>query len=78
MDQKELAFDPTAKENPTSSPGSSSLAEGSFSINERVLLRKLDLKLLPPVTILYLLSFLDRSNSLLYPDFCANVTLTSL
>ncbi|KAH8646375.1 MFS nicotinic acid transporter-like protein [Tricladium varicosporioides] len=31
-------------------------------INEKTLLRKLDLKLLPPLTILYLLSFLDRSN----------------
>ncbi|KAJ9137506.1 MFS transporter [Pleurostoma richardsiae] len=32
------------------------------TINERALLRKLDLKLLPAVGILYLLSFLDRSN----------------
>lgn len=32
-------------------------------INEKALLRKLDLKLLPPLTLLYLLSFLDRSNS---------------
>jgi len=32
-------------------------------INEKRLLRKLDLKLLPPLTLLYLLSFLDRSNS---------------
>ena len=31
-------------------------------INEKALLRKLDLKLLPPLTVLYLLSFLDRSN----------------
>ncbi|KAH8589733.1 MFS nicotinic acid transporter-like protein [Bisporella sp. PMI_857] len=31
-------------------------------INEKKLLRKLDLKLLPPLTLLYLLSFLDRSN----------------
>lgn len=31
-------------------------------INEKALLRKLDLKLLPPLTLLYLLSFLDRSN----------------
>lgn len=29
---------------------------------EKKLLRKLDWNLLPPVTILYLLSFLDRSN----------------
>lgn len=34
----------------------------SGSINEKALLRKLDLRLLPAVSILYLLSFLDRSN----------------
>lgn len=32
------------------------------NINEKALLRRLDLKLLPPLTLLYLLSFLDRSN----------------
>jgi hypothetical protein len=32
------------------------------TINEKKLLRKLDLRLLPAVSILYLLSFLDRSN----------------
>lgn len=31
-------------------------------INEKSLLRKLDARLLPAVGILYLLSFLDRSN----------------
>lgn len=36
--------------------------EVSTGINEKKLLRKLDRKLLPPVTLLYLLSFLDRSN----------------
>lgn len=36
----------------------------SGTINERALLRKLDLNLLPAVGILYLLSFLDRSNGL--------------
>ena len=34
----------------------------SSSINETALLRKLDLRLLPAVSVLYLLSFLDRSN----------------
>lgn len=34
-------------------------------INEKALLRKLDLRLLPPLTILYLLSFLDRSNGMI-------------
>jgi hypothetical protein len=31
-------------------------------VHEKSLLRKLDLKLLPPLALLYLLSFLDRSN----------------
>jgi hypothetical protein len=31
-------------------------------ISEKSLLRKLDFKLLPPLSLLYLLSFLDRSN----------------
>jgi hypothetical protein len=33
-------------------------------ISEKALLRKLDYKLLPPLTLLYLLSFLDRSNGM--------------
>lgn len=37
-------------------------AEAALDINENSLLRKIDLKLLPAVGILYLLSFLDRSN----------------
>jgi hypothetical protein len=36
--------------------------ESLTGINEKALLRKLDLILLPPLTLLYLLSFLDRSN----------------
>lgn len=68
MAEKEVAFDPSSKEYQTASPGSSSIDEGLVNINERALLRKLDLRLLPPVTILYLLSFLDRSNSLFYPS----------
>lgn len=39
-----------------------------FGVNERALLRKLDLKLLPAVTLLYLLSFLDRSNGIFSPQ----------
>jgi len=45
------------------SPSSSSLAE-TVGINEKKLLRKLDYRLLPPLTLLYLLSFLDRSNGM--------------
>lgn len=45
------------------SSSSGSFAE-TVNINEKALLRKLDYRLLPPLTLLYLLSFLDRSNSL--------------
>lgn len=49
-------------------PGASTLSDSDLEIitegavNEKRLLRKLDLRLLPAVSILYLLSFLDRSN----------------
>lgn len=61
--EKDVIAAPDAgnKEADTSSPSSSSIAE-FVGINEKSLLRKLDYRLLPPVTLLYLLSFLDRSN----------------
>ncbi|KAL3430634.1 major facilitator superfamily domain-containing protein [Aspergillus tetrazonus] len=43
-------------------PAEDHVAAEFADINEKSLLRKLDYKLLPPLTILYLLSFLDRSN----------------
>ncbi|KAL1617979.1 hypothetical protein SLS54_007512 [Diplodia seriata] len=46
----------------TSSPVDSDVELGASGINEKALLRKLDMKLLPGVIVLYLLSFLDRSN----------------
>ena len=42
------------------SDGSDDIAD--YGINEKVLVRKLDIRLLPGIIILYLLSFLDRSN----------------
>lgn len=36
--------------------------ETLYGVNEKKLLRKLDIQLLPALTFLYLLSFLDRSN----------------
>lgn len=46
----------------TDSPGSP-IERPAFSRDEeKALVRKLDLRLLPPMTLLYLLSFLDRSN----------------
>ncbi len=44
------------------SSGSEDGLDAYSGINEKALLRKLDLKLLPALTLLYLLSFLDRSN----------------
>jgi hypothetical protein len=52
-------------------PGASSSSDSNLedltygAINEKRLLRKLDMRLLPMVSILYLLSFLDRSNGML-------------
>jgi hypothetical protein len=51
----------------------SSDEEITSSINEKSLLRKIDLKLLPAVSILYLLSFLDRSNGMLLLSPSADV-----
>lgn len=43
-------------------PVSNGDAIESTSINEKALMRKIDSRLLPGVTLLYLCSFLDRSN----------------
>jgi hypothetical protein len=55
--------------NPSAAPSlvSDESLTNPTGINEKALLRKLDLKLLPPLTLLYLLSFLDRSNSMSSP-----------
>lgn len=47
---------------PDSSTSESDAEIAVNSVDEKKLLRKLDWKLLPAVSILYLLSFLDRSN----------------
>ncbi|EAA31532.1 MFS general substrate transporter [Neurospora crassa] len=47
---------------PSSSKASETVDFETNSVNENSLLRKLDVRLLPAVGILYLLSFLDRSN----------------
>ena len=44
------------------SSGSEDGQDAYSGIDEKALVRKLDLKLLPALTLLYLLSFLDRSN----------------
>lgn len=53
---------PEQKGGNTSPAAASVAAEAQTNINEKALLRKLDMRLLPALTILYLLSFLDRSN----------------
>lgn len=47
-------------------------------INEKALLRKIDAKLLPAVGILYLLSFLDRSNGEPYQDIQPSLSVGEL
>lgn len=62
--QEKLSNDAGFKANSGDSLSDDSFAyENPMGINERALVRKLDWKLLPPLTLLYLLSFLDRSNS---------------
>lgn len=57
LDEKTKIFDAT-----TQPFVSASELESTHGVREKALLRKLDFHLLPAVTILYLLSFLDRSN----------------
>ena len=52
----------TEKDVVATSPGLSDSETEDQKINEKSLLRKIDLYLLPAIGILYLLSFLDRSN----------------
>jgi len=51
-------------QNGTQSPSSltSEVEASEYGLSERSFLRKIDLKIIPGVTLLYLLSFLDRSN----------------
>src|ERR1700734_1632310 len=65
QDEKKVTLEDQGNEH---SNAPSLVSDDSFTnptgINEKALLRRLDLKLLPPLTLLYLLSFLDRSNSM--------------
>lgn len=68
LDQKEnekVALEGQNRSGHSSPPSVNSDEEfaNPSGINEKALIRKLDFKLLPPLTLLYLLSFLDRSNS---------------
>jgi hypothetical protein len=61
---------------PVASNTSDADVEVPGSINEKKLLRTLDLRLLPAVSVLYLLSFLDRSNGTASPPPYSDVPLT--
>lgn len=52
----------SAAQDPLSGSELGEVVSGSGAVNERALLRKIDWQLLPAVGVLYLLSFLDRSN----------------
>jgi len=55
-------LDEEQKQAPVISSDVEETSTSSNCINESALVRKLDLRLLPSITILYLLSFLDRAN----------------
>ncbi|OBT72679.1 hypothetical protein VF21_08564 [Pseudogymnoascus sp. 05NY08] len=61
LENEKEKLDVLEKPSPPLTTSSSSISDGE-EINEKAILRKLDYKLLPPLTLLYLLSFLDRSN----------------
>ena len=65
-----MALEKTPVEQPDASinPDINIEAFAQGKINEKALLRKLDWRLLPAVSVLYLLSFLDRSNGTLLPS----------
>jgi hypothetical protein len=52
------------KDSPPDLSDEAGTVDSSSPVNEKALLRKLDLRLLPAVGVLYLLSFLDRSNGM--------------
>lgn len=60
------------KKTPSLSYGSDDDGDKARTVEDKRLLRKLDRKLLPALTLLYLLSFLDRSNGV-----CCPLTLSS-
>jgi len=68
-----LGLDQKTEKGLTDSSAPSISSEEAFTnrsgINEKALVRKMDWKLLPPLTLLYLLSFLDRSNGMFFSGF---------
>lgn len=71
------AKDEKHKDTLSPSSGSEDGQDAYSGIDQKALVRKLDRKLLPALTLLYLLSFLDRSNGgLLQSSTCLLVLLT--
>lgn len=64
LENEKERLDILDKTSPPLTTSSSSISDGE-GISEKAILRKLDYKLLPPLTLLYLLSFLDRSNGMI-------------
>ncbi len=62
--EKPVVEKPVATETEPGRSPSDSDGDEANTINEAALVRKLDRRLLPAVGILYLLSFLDRSNGI--------------
>lgn len=76
-----MAEDKHDAENALSNTSLSDTAEviGSTGpVDEKRLLRKLDLRMLPGVSVLYLLSFLDRSNGEAFPFVLFFLSFSSL
>lgn len=66
--ENEKKVDQNLNNDAAPSPSDSDVELDTSGINEKALLRKLDIKLLPGLVILYLLSFLDRSNGGFLPE----------
>jgi hypothetical protein len=64
--EEKVAIDKSPDSGSNSPSFSDESIENPTGIHEKTLLRKLDYKLLPGLTLLYLLSFLDRSNSMFF------------
>ena len=67
MDKTEMVEKTQPSEAPKLASDSDEALESVSSIQDKALLRKIDLHVLPALTLLYLLSFLDRSNGRIAP-----------
>lgn len=77
FDNEKIAVIGNGKGNGNESEVSDESFANPTGINEKALIRKLDRKLLPLLTLLYLLSFLDRSNSRFASNFFGFIIVSS-